>query len=85
LAAAGLGLGFTVLHFRNDLVRALTHLTGGQELLARFYQFSELPAHTELRDVVIIVVAALLLSTLAGIIPAVMAARLKPVEALRSE
>jgi lipoprotein-releasing system permease protein len=83
--AAGLGLGFTVLHFRNDLVRALTHLTGGQELLARFYQFSELPAHTELRDVVIIVVAALLLSTLAGIIPAVMAARLKPVEALRSE
>ena len=37
------------------------------------------------RDVVFIVVAALLLSTLAGIIPAVMAARLKPVEALRSE
>ena len=83
--AAGLGLGFTVLHFRNDLVRALTHLTGGQELLARFYQFSELPAHLESRDVVFIVVAALLLSTLAGIIPAVMAARLKPVEALRSE
>ncbi|MCX6943939.1 MAG: ABC transporter permease [Opitutales bacterium] len=83
--AAGLGLGFTVLHFRNDLVRALTHLTGGQELLARFYQFSELPAHLASRDVVFIVVAALLLSTLAGIIPAVMAARLKPVEALRSE
>jgi len=81
----GLVFGFTVLHYRNDLVHALTRLTGGQELLARFYQFSELPAHSELRDVVIIVVAALVLSTLAGIIPAVMAARLKPVEALRSE
>jgi len=83
--AAGLALGFTVLHFRNDLVHAITRLTGGQELLARFYQFSELPEHTEPRDLLVIVVAALVLSTLAGIIPAVMAGRLKPVEALRSE
>ena len=83
--AAGLALGFTVLHFRNDLVHAITRLTGGQELLARFYQFSELPENTEPRDLLVIVVAALVLSTLAGIIPAVMAGRLKPVEALRSE
>jgi len=82
---AGLALGFTVLHFRNDLVRAITHVTGGQELLARFYQFSELPEHLENRDLSLIVVAALVLSTLAGIIPAILASRLKPVEALRSE
>ena len=82
---AGLALGFTVLHFRNDLVRAITHVTGGQELLARFYQFSELPEHIEARDLVVIIVSALVLSTLAGIVPAVIAARLKPVEALRSE
>ena len=83
--AAGLMGGFTVLYFRNDLVRAVTQITGGQELLARFYQFSELPEHLENRDLCIIVVGALVLSTLAGIIPAVIAARLKPVEALRSE
>ena len=83
--AAGLGLGLTVLHFRNDIVRAITRVTGGQELMARFYQFSELPEYIEVRDLVVIVTAALLLSTLAGIIPAVIAARLKPVEALRSE
>jgi lipoprotein-releasing system permease protein len=82
---AGLALGITVLHFRNDLVRAITHLTGGQELLARFDQFSELPEHIEARDLVVIIVSALVLSTLAGIVPAVIAARLKPVEALRSE
>jgi lipoprotein-releasing system permease protein len=81
----GLALGFTVLRFRNDIVHAITRVTGGQELMARFYQFSELPEHTEARDIVVIVSAALVLSTLAGIIPAVMAARLKPVEALRSE
>jgi lipoprotein-releasing system permease protein len=81
----GLVLGFTFLHFRNDVVHAITRFTGGQQLLAQFYQFQELPAHLEMRDLIVIIVSALVLSTLAGIIPAVMAARLKPVEALRSE
>jgi len=83
--ALGLVLGFTGLHFRNDAVALITRFTGSQEILARFYQFSQLPAHTEPRDLVVIVISALVLSTLAGVIPAVMAARLKPVEALRSE
>ena len=83
--ALGLVLGFTALHFRNDAVALITRFTGSQEVLARFYQFSQLPAHTEPRDLVVIVISALVLSTLAGVIPAVMAARLKPVEALRSE
>ncbi len=83
--AGGVALGFTFLHFRNDVVHAITHFTGGQQLLAQFYQFSELPEHLENRDLLIIVLSALVLSTLAGVIPAVIAARLKPVEALRSE
>ena len=83
--AGGVALGFTFLHFRNDVVHAITHFTGGQQLLAQFYQFSELPEHLESRDLLIIVLSALALSTLAGVIPAVIAARLKPVEALRSE
>lgn len=81
----GLALGFVALHFRNDAVRLITRFTGSEEVLARFYQFSQLPAHTETRDLVIIVICAIVLSTLAGIIPALLAARLKPVEALRSE
>jgi lipoprotein-releasing system permease protein len=83
--ALGLILGFTLLHFRNGAVELIMRFTGSQEILARFYQFSQLPAHTEPRDLVVIVISALVLSTLAGVIPAVMAARLKPVEALRSE
>ena len=83
--ALGLALGFVALHFRNDAVRLITRFTGSEEVLARFYQFSQLPAHTEGRDLIVIVVAAILLSTLAGIVPALLAARMKPVEALRSE
>jgi len=83
--AAGLALGFGALHFRNDFVRMFTELTSSQEVLTRFYQFSNLPAHTSTNDVVMIVVCAVVISTLAGLLPAWRAARLKPVEALRSE
>lgn len=83
--AAGLALGFGALHFRNDFVRVFTELTSSQEVLTRFYQFSNLPAHTSTNDVVMIVVCAVVISTLAGLLPAWRAARLKPVEALRSE
>ena len=81
----GLLLGFTFLHYRNDVVRLVTRFTGSQALLERFYQFSEMPSHTEPRDLAIIIISAIVLSTLAGIIPALIAARLKPVEALRNE
>lgn len=81
----GLGLGFLFLHFRNDVVRLVTQFTGSQQLLERFYQFSELPSHTQPGDLAVIIGAAILLSTLAGIIPALIAARLNPVEALRNE
>ena len=83
--ASGLVLGFTVVHFRNDLVAGFTRLTGSQEALERFYQFSQLPAHLAGGDLALIVSSALAVSTLAGLLPAWRAARLKPVEALRSE
>ncbi len=82
---AGLGLGFVFLHFRHDMIRVFTQLTGSEEVLARFYQFSRLPAYTAPNDVVLIVVCAIVISTLAGLLPAWRAARLNPVEALRSE
>ncbi len=82
---AGLGLGFAALYFRNDAVRAFTELTGSEQVLVRFYQFSQLPAYTSRRDITMIVVCSIVISTLAGLLPAWRAARLKPVEALRSE
>jgi lipoprotein-releasing system permease protein len=81
----GLGLGFTLLHYRNALVQFIASLTMGPEVFAKFYQFNSLPAHTESKDVIIIIVFSILAATLAGLIPAWRAAKLKPVEALRSE
>jgi lipoprotein-releasing system permease protein len=83
--AAGLGLGFTALHFRNDVVLWITRVTQRQEVMRRFYQFSELPSHISLATVALIVVMTIVISTLAGLLPAWKAARLRPVEALRSE
>ena len=82
---AGLALGLGTLHFRNELVAAFTRLTASEEVLVRFYQFSQLPAHTAPGDVGLIVACSVVISTLAGLLPAWRAARLKPVEALRNE
>ncbi len=82
---AGLIFGFVMLAFRNDIVLGIARASQREEVLRRFYQFSRLPSHTDPADVVKIVVASILVSTLAGLLPAWRAAKLKPVEALRSE
>jgi lipoprotein-releasing system permease protein len=83
--AIGVGLGFGVLAIRNHLVHGIAGFLNREDTLKQFYQFTNLPAHTELSDLVFTVVAAIVISTLAGLLPAWRAARLKPVEALRSE
>ena len=82
---AGLALGFTALAFRNNVVLWVAKVTQREEVLRRFYQFSELPSHTSASTVALIVVLTIVISTLAGLLPAWRAARLKPVEALRNE
>jgi lipoprotein-releasing system permease protein len=83
--AAGLAGGFTALAFRNDLVSWITRITQRQEVMRRYYEFSELPSHTTGSTVALIVVMTIVISTLAGLLPAWKAASLKPVEALRGE
>jgi lipoprotein-releasing system permease protein len=84
-SALGLGLGLAALAVRNDVVLWIARVTQREEVLRRFYQFSRLPAHTEPRVIALIIALTIVISTLAGLLPAWRAARLKPVEALRSE
>ena len=83
--AIGVGLGFGVLAVRNDLVHGIARLLNRQDTLRQFYQFTDLPAHTLPSDLILTIVAAITISTLAGLLPAWRAARLRPVEALRGE
>ena len=83
--AVGLALGFAALAVRNDAVMLIARMTQREYELRRFYQFSNLPAHTVPGDVLTVVVLTLVISFLAGLVPAWRAARLRPVEAFRSE
>lgn len=89
LGAAGTALGvagaLVVLHFRNKIVYAFARLTQSEEALVRFYHFAEIPVYYESRDFVVIIACSIIISTLAGLIPAVRASRMRPTEAFRHE
>ena len=79
----GVGLGMTLLHYRNEILDFLREHTGYQLFPRQFYHFNQLPAETNLQDLLLICGSAFLICTLAGLIPAWRAARLAPARALR--
>jgi lipoprotein-releasing system permease protein len=83
--AAGVGFGMLMLRYRNDLLGWISD-TFQMELLPReLYHLSQIPSRTTLFDVGVVSLSVIVICTLAGLIPAWRAARLDPVEALRSE
>lgn len=82
---SGLGLGMLALCYRNDFLHFLEKITGRDLFPKEMYYFNELPAHTGVLDVTLIVTMAVVLCTLGGFLPAWRAARLDPANALRDE
>lgn len=89
LGVAGTVLGVLmalgVLHFRNNIVYAFARLTQSEDALRRFYHFTEIPVYYAATDFIVIISCSIIISTLAGTIPAIRASRLKPTEAFRNE
>jgi lipoprotein-releasing system permease protein len=87
VAGTALGIAFavTALTFRNEVVHTFARLTQSEAALLRFYQFSNLPLSYSVRDFALIIASSVAIATLAGLLPAWRAARLKPAEALRNE
>jgi lipoprotein-releasing system permease protein len=83
--AAGLGLGMLALAYRNEFLHFMNRLTGFELFPASVYGFGELPAIIMPRDVAIICISSFIICVVGGVLPAIRAGRLKPVEALRYE
>lgn len=79
----GLGLGITIVQYRNEFRAWLSDAVGIQIFPAQIYQFAKIPAEIVPRDVAIICVSGFVICTIAALIPAWFAARLDPVKALR--
>jgi lipoprotein-releasing system permease protein len=83
--AGGFGFGLLAVSYRNEFLRVMRRGTGFELFPASIYGFNELPALIVPGDVAVICGGSLLISLLAGVVPAWIASRLRPVEALRYE
>ena len=83
--ALGLVQAVLTIGFRNQAKNFLASALHIEIFPSSIYQFSEIPASIETRDVLIICISALVISTLAAFLPAYRASRLDPVKALRFE
>jgi lipoprotein-releasing system permease protein len=81
----GLGLGMTLIRYRNEFSHWLASTLHIEIFPREVYQFSSIPAEVVPHDVTIICISAFLICSLAALIPAYFAARLDPVESLRYE
>ena len=82
---AGYGLAMLALAYRNEFLHLMNHWTGFELFPASIYGFGELPAVIAIRDILLICGSSFVICILGGVLPALRAGRLKPVEALHYE
>jgi lipoprotein-releasing system permease protein len=83
--AVGVVLGLLTVHNINPISHFLSHVAGIDLFPRDIYNFPQIPASLSASDLLTIAGSALVICTMAGLIPALRAARLEPVEALRYE
>ena len=81
----GMGLAMVCLHYRRPILATYTKLTKSEVNFLGVYDVYEIPVHYLASDFIQVTILTIVISTLAGLIPAFRAALLKPAEALRSE
>jgi len=81
----GILMAMVCLHYRVPILAIYTKLTRSEVNFLGQYDVYEIPVHYLASDFIVVTCFAIGISTLAGLLPAFRAARLKPADALRSE
>jgi lipoprotein-releasing system permease protein len=81
----GILMAVICLHYRRAILSAYADITNTQTNFLGQYDVYEIPVHYLASDFITVTCFAVVISTLAGLLPALRAARLKPADALRSE
>jgi lipoprotein-releasing system permease protein len=81
----GVGAGVVMVSIRNDFLHFMRWATGRQLFPQSIYSFAEIPALVLKEDLMLICGVSLVICLLAGVVPAWIAASMRPVEALRNE
>jgi lipoprotein-releasing system permease protein len=84
-SSVGMVLGLLFVYYINEIAAGLEYVTGREVFDPTIYYFQEIPTEIEPLMVVLVVIGATLIAVLASVLPALRAARLHPVEALRYE
>ncbi|MCX7916475.1 MAG: FtsX-like permease family protein, partial [Verrucomicrobiae bacterium] len=83
--ALGVALGLVTVANINPISQFLSSVFGLELFPKEIYNLPRIPAYLTWRDLVTIAGSALVICTLAGLAPAIRAARLEPIEALHHE
>ncbi|MFV1965675.1 MAG: ABC transporter permease [Pirellulaceae bacterium] len=84
-AGAGVAIGLLFVVYINKIARLVEMVTGQPVFDPTVYYFQEIPTNIEPLTVASVLLGALFIAVLASVLPAIRAARLHPVEALRYE
>ena len=82
---AGIALGLLFLKYINQIADQVSYWTGQEVFDPTIYYFSEIPTIVSPWMVLYVAIGAISIAVLASVLPALRAARLHPVEALRYE
>ncbi|MCD8298363.1 MAG: ABC transporter permease [Opitutae bacterium] len=87
VGAIGYGIGcvltFVIIAARDEIVSFINSIFGSGDMIQTQYLFSQIPVHYNGNDFLVAAIFTILTTTVAGLIPAIWAARRKPSEAMR--
>ncbi len=84
-AGVGIVMGLLFVSYINEIADLVQQITGQEIFDPTIYYFNEIPTIVSPHMVVLVACGAIIIAVLASVLPALRAARLHPVEALRYE